>query len=80
MYGMENKPKGHKFMFDLEVELEKNPHRRKELLEKAETHAHELKTALREGSNKQDLDKMGILLHGYTALQKVLKKTHTKRN
>ncbi len=78
MYGM-NEGKGRKkFAFDLEVEIEKNPHRRKELLEKAASRAHEIKTALREGSNENEFEPLGTLLHGYTALQKVLKNTSSK--
>lgn len=78
MYGMEEGKDRKKFSFDLEVEIEKNPQRRKELLEKAASRAHEIKTALRDGSNKNDVDSLGTLLQGYTALQKVLKKTSGK--
>ncbi len=63
-----------KFMYDLELEIKDNPARGKELLEKAMSRAQEVKMALREGVNENDFDNLGLLLHGYTALQKVLKK------
>lgn len=46
----------------------------KEILEKAEKRIHEIKKLLREGQNEKDFDRLGILLHGYTALQKVIRK------
>jgi hypothetical protein len=74
MYGMEKGKKGKDlFTFDLERELKEHPGRSKELLLKAENRIQEIKKALREGASNKDFDKLGILLHGYTALQKVLK-------
>jgi hypothetical protein len=73
MYGLEKKP-GEKFVFDLEKEIKEKPSRGKEILEKAEKRIHEIKKLLREGANEKDFDRLGILLHGYSALQKVLKK------
>jgi hypothetical protein len=75
MYGLE-KGKGEKklFQFDLEVEMKERPGRSKELLLKAENRIQEIKKALREGASDKEFDKLGILLHGYTSLQKVLKK------
>ena len=61
-------------MFDLERAIKDRPSHAKELLSKAEKRMHEIKKALREGTSEKDFDKLGILLHGYTALQKVLKK------
>lgn len=75
MYGLEDKGGGDAFMFDLELEIKDTPGRGKELLEKAEKRMQEIKTALRQGeSEKKDFENLGVLLHGYTALQKVLKK------
>ncbi len=74
MYGLKKDKDDKKFMFDLELEICEHPARGKELLEKAEKRVHEIKTALRQGTDEKDFDKLGILLHGYTALQKVLKK------
>ena len=73
MYGLEKKP-GEKFAFDLEKEIKEKPSRGKEILEKAEKRIHEIKKLLREGANEKNFDRLGILLHGYSALQKVLKK------
>lgn len=73
MFGMEKKP-GEKFAFDLEKEIKERPSRGKEILEKVEKRIHEIKKHLREGANEKDFDQLGILLHGYAALQKVLRK------
>ena len=75
MYGLEKGKKGtEKFMFELEREVRERPAHAKELLGKAEKRMHEIKQALREGASEKDFDKLGILLYGYTSLQKVLKK------
>ena len=77
MYGLEGdkEKKGvKKFAFDLELEIKDKPGHGKELLLKAENRIQEIKKALREGASEKDFDQFGILLHGYTALQKVLKK------
>lgn len=73
MFGLEKKP-GDKFAFDLEKEIKEKPSRGKEILDKVEKRIHEIKKNLREGANEKDFDKLGILLHGYAALQKVLRK------
>ena len=74
MYGLEEKEKREKFAFDLEKRIKNEPQHLKELLEKAEKRIAEIKKLLREGANEKDFDRLGILLHGYAALQKVLKK------
>ncbi len=73
MYGLEKKP-GEKFVFDLEKEIKTKPTRGTEILEKAEKKIQEIKQQLREGANQKDFDRLGILLHGYSALQKVIRK------
>ena len=73
MYGLEKKS-GEKFAFDLEKEIKEKPSRGKEILDKVEKRIHEIKKLLREGANEKDFDRLGILLHGYAALQKVLRK------
>jgi len=73
MFGMEKK-RGEKFAFDLEKEIKEKPSRGKEILDKVEKRIQELKKHLREGANEKDFDQLGILLHGYAALQKVLRK------
>jgi hypothetical protein len=75
MYGLEKGKKDkEKFMFDLERDIKDRPSRGKELLNKAEKRMQEIKHALREGASGKDFDNLGVLLHAYTALQKVLKK------
>jgi hypothetical protein len=73
MYGLEKKPES-RFVFDLEKEIQKKPQHGKEILEKAEKSMAEIKKALREGADEKDFDRLGVLLHGYAALQKILKK------
>jgi hypothetical protein len=73
MFGLEKKP-GEKFAFDLEAEIKAKPSRGKEILEKVEHRIQEIKKHLREGANEKEFDRLGILLHGYAALQKVLRK------
>ncbi len=73
MYGLEKQP-GEKFAFDLEKEIQGNGNRRKEILDKTEKRILEIKKNLREGANEKDFDTLGILLHGYAALQKVIRK------
>lgn len=74
MYGLEKEPNRKKFDFDLEKDLKKNPQRSKEIVDDAEKHVQELKKLLREGHNEKDFKELGELLHGYVALQKVIRK------
>lgn len=74
MYGLEEKDKRQKFIFDLEKRIKDEPQHLKELLAKAEKRIAEIKKYLREGANEKDFDQLGVLLHGYAALQKILKK------
>ena len=75
MYGLNDKPqKPGKFAFALEQEIKANPVHGKEVLEKAEKQVLAIKEQLRKGSSEQEYENLDILLHGYTALQKVIKK------
>jgi hypothetical protein len=78
MYGLEKKPKM-VFEFDLEKDLKKDPTKVRELLKSTESKINEIKTQLRQGSKGAELDNLGVLLHGYTALQKVLNKLSNKK-
>ncbi len=78
MYGLEKKPK-HVFEFDLEKDLKKDPKKVQELLKSTETKIQEIKNQLREGAKGPELDQLGVLLHGYTALQKVLNRLANKK-
>jgi hypothetical protein len=73
MYGLGKEPKG-KFAFDLEKEIKEAPTHGKKILEKTEQRILEIKKQLREGVESKEFDQLGLLLHGYAALQKVLKK------
>ncbi len=72
MYGLEKKKE--KFAFDLEKEIKEKPTRGKEILKKVEDRIQEIKKLLREGQNEKEFDNLGVLLHGYAALQKVIRK------
>lgn len=75
MYGLEKeKDQGKRFAFDLEKEIKEHPKKGKELLHLAEQKIHEIKTHLREGASGKEFNHLDVLLHGYTALQKVLKR------
>lgn len=74
MYDLKKDSPRHEFAFDLEKEIHANPHRGKEILEMVEKRISDIKKHLREGTNEKDFDQLGILLHGYAALQKVLRK------
>ncbi len=78
MYGLEKKPTA-LLEFDLEKDLKKDPTKIPELLKKIDSKVQEIKGALREGSKGPDLDKLGTLLHAYTALQRVLGRISNKK-
>lgn len=78
MFGLEKKPKA-PFEFALEEELKSDPSKKKVLLEEVDTCIQEIKTTLRQGTNSECFDDYGTLLHGYSALQKVLNKISTKK-
>ena len=72
MFGLEKK-KNKPFEFDLEKEL-KNNKRRKEVLTICEEKTQSLKQALREGEPSEHFDQCGIIMQGYAAVAKVVKK------
>ncbi|MBS0627578.1 MAG: DUF5398 family protein [Verrucomicrobia bacterium] len=78
MFGLEKKPKA-PFEFALEEELKTDPNKKKVLLAEVETATQEIKSILKQGTDAQNFDDYGILLHGYSALQKVLNKISTKK-
>ena len=74
MFGLEDqkkKKKAEEFVFDLEKEL-KVSKKQKELKSKVEDRIQAIKEVLRSGENKDEFDKFGTLLHGYTSLLKVM--------
>lgn len=80
MFGLENQKKKTKieeFVFDLEKEL-KTGKKYRELKKRAEEQIQKIKECLRTGENKEEFDKYGALLHGYTSLLKVITRFKAK--
>ncbi|NGX27484.1 MAG: hypothetical protein K940chlam6_01420 [Chlamydiae bacterium] len=78
MFGMEKKP-NEPFAFDLEEDLHKDPDKAKALQKEVDERIEELKNLLRQGAETEDFDDYGVLLHGYAALRKVMKKVLEKK-
>jgi hypothetical protein len=79
MFGMEsqkNKKDGD-FIFELEKEF-KNGKLHNDLRDKIDTRIQVIKEVLRSGENKDEFDSYGVLLHGYTALLKVMSRFSPK--
>lgn len=80
MFGMEKKKEGKPlFEFDLEKDLKEDPTKATALLKSIEARIIDLKNALRTGAESKDFDDLGVLLHGYAALQKVVNKIAHKK-
>lgn len=80
MFGLENQKKKKKlepFVFELEKEL-KAAKKHREIKADIERKVQKLKELLREGENKEDYDVLGVLLHGYSALLKVISRFSSK--
>lgn len=71
MFGLEKQGR-ELFEFDLEKELKASPAKIKELLKTIEERINEIKGLLRQGTQSKDFDELGVVLHGYAALQRVL--------
>lgn len=78
MFGLEKKERA-LFEFELEQDLRKDPLKAKELLKKVETRVQSIKSALRQGAESEDFEKLGALLQGYTGLQRVLTRIINKK-
>ncbi len=80
MFGLEDqkkKKKADEFIFELEKEL-KSGNKRQELKQRLEDQVQAIKAVLRSGENKEEFDQFGVLLHGYTSLQKVMSRFSPK--
>ena len=66
------------FTFPLEAEM-KNADKHKVMLENAEKQIQSLKTTIKEGASPEEYEKLGTLLHGYSALLKILHKVPEKK-
>ena len=73
MFGLEKKPR-QLFEFDLEGDLKKHPEKKKALVGTTEEKIQQIKSFLRSGTNTEDFDQYGVLLHGYSALLKVIQR------
>ena len=78
MYGLEKKANA-PFEFDLEKDLKSEPTKVKDLLKVVDGRVQEIKGVLRQGTASEEFDSLGILLHGYAALQRVLNRIATKK-
>lgn len=71
MFGLEKKERD-LFEFDLEKELRETPTKLRELQKNTEEKIATVKGFLRQGAGSSEFDDLGVLLHGFSALQKVL--------
>lgn len=80
MFGLEDqnkKKKAEPFIFDLEKELGEAKSRNA-IRTKTEKAIQEIKELLRNGEDKEEFDKLGILLQGYNSLLKVISRVPAK--
>jgi hypothetical protein len=71
MFGLEKNKQKALFEFDLEKDLQ-DEKKYKVLKDRVEKHVQDIKNKIREGANSEEFEKLGLLLHGYSALLKVL--------
>jgi Family of unknown function (DUF5398) len=74
MFGLEKQKKKKKvepFVFDLEKELA-DTKKHREMKKKVEERIQRIKSFLKSGESKEEFDQLGVLLHGYTSLLKVM--------
>ncbi|QLH36270.1 MAG: DUF5398 family protein [Parachlamydiaceae bacterium] len=79
MFGLEKQKnkKADEFIFELEKEL-KTFKTHQEYKKKIEERIQDIRAVLRKGENKEEFDKFGVLLHGYTSLLKVMSRLSSK--
>ena len=78
MYGLKKNNKNTElFEFELEKDLQDN-NKNQELIQKVDKRINEIKTKLRQGANSEEFDDLGLLLHGYSSLHKVLTRASKK--
>jgi len=73
MFGMEKEKSSNFFEFDLEKELKDDAEKRKSLLNEVADKISGLKKIMKGALDKEELEEFGVLLQGYTALEKVVK-------
>lgn len=80
MFGLEDQKKkknAEEFVFELENEF-RVAKKHKEYKKRIEDKIQKIKEILRGGENKEEFDRFGVLLHGYTSLLKVMARFGTK--
>lgn len=76
MFGMENQTKSTKpksFQYEFEKDLQ-DPSKSKEILQFVDSRLVQLKNHIRQGSDKENFDKLNAILQGYVSLKRVLSK------
>jgi Family of unknown function (DUF5398) len=74
MFGLEKKKQGgrpEEETFELEVEMQSST-KHKEMEKKIDLRIQEVKKLLRDGGDQEVVDDLGLVLHGYAALKKVI--------
>jgi hypothetical protein len=73
MFGLEDqkKKKTVEFVFELEKEL-KTTKKHQEIKKKVNERLQRLKELLRSGEGQESYDRLGVVLHGYASLMKVM--------
>ena len=81
MFGLNKKKDDDKpkpfFTFPLEEEIG-DPKKSEEMLKNVETKISALKKLIKEGASPEEYENLGMLLHGYSALLKILSLTPNK--
>lgn len=80
MFGLEDqkkKKKTEEFVFELEKNLN-NLKKHKEIKAQVEKRLFGIRDVLKEGTEKLDFDKIGVILHGYASLMKVIARFNPK--
>jgi hypothetical protein len=78
MFDLDKKP-DEPFAFDLEAEMKEDPEKANAMLDDVHERMNELKNMLRAGAETDDFDEYGVLLHGYAALERVLKRINRNK-
>ncbi len=71
MFGLKKEDKKPFFEFDLQKEI-KDDKKQKVLKDKADKQILAIKAQLRAGADPQSFEQLGVLMHGYSALLKIL--------
>ncbi len=82
MFGLNKNKNGKEpkpfFKFPLETEIE-DADKLQVMMENAEKQILALKTTIKEGASPEDYEKLGTLLHAYSALLKILNRVPEKK-